>query len=344
MSLEKNSEYEKYKDMPNIKNKVHGKKINNGVIFLCSTLALTMFLTSSLGATSAEKEFNYTSEEIKIYIEENMNTLDDFMTSDAFYKTNNPNPLENKEIEMIIREKIILDSPQYMKTEQEKNEEKSLYSLFDEYCGYYGLDTAKVFALALNLTDGFESEKFLNGFVIGNTKFYQCDYAYPTVEAGAIAFIRDLYLEPENFGISLNDFSTGVYENCSSYECLVGKVADYCTLDKNTILAIMYLETGRFTSSAFEIYNNPAGIMLSTGLKRFETKEHGIIEAIYNLYFNYYKDNPKADLYEVGFKYCPPGGDNGTGENYMWPKLVGEIREEIKSDSSIFIEGTKKSY
>ncbi|MBQ8871718.1 MAG: glucosaminidase domain-containing protein [Bacilli bacterium] len=341
MSLEKNNKYEKYKDLPDIENKVEGKKVNGGLVFICSTLILSMFLTSSLSVNSNGKEFDYTSEEIKGYATENMTTLDEFLTSENFYKVENHIPMQKENIPKSLREQLFITPPPYMQSEEEK---KSIYSLFDEYCGYYGLDTAKVYALALHLTEGFTNEQFLDGFIIGNTKFYQTSQTYPTLEAGIIAFIRDVSLEPENFNISLNDFSTGVYEKCTSYECLVGEVSKYCTLDRSTILAIMYLETGRFTSTAFENYNNPAGIMLSTGLKRFESKEQGIIEAIYNLYMNYYKDDTNKDLYEVGLKYCPPGGDNGTDENYMWPKLVGEIKSEIEENPSIFIESKEKTY
>ena len=59
---------------------------------------------------------------------------------------------------------------------------------------------------------------------------------------------------------------------------------------------------------------------------------------------NSYQMCTKKDLYEVGLKYCPPGGDNGTGENYMWPKLVGEIKSEIEENPSIFIESKEKTY
>ena len=42
MSLEKNNKYEKYKDLPDIENKVEGKRVNGGLVFICSTLILSM--------------------------------------------------------------------------------------------------------------------------------------------------------------------------------------------------------------------------------------------------------------------------------------------------------------
>ena len=78
MSLEKNNKYEKYKDLPDIENKVEGKRVNGGLVFICSTLILSMFLTSSLSVNSNGREFDYTREEIKGYAEENMTTLDEF--------------------------------------------------------------------------------------------------------------------------------------------------------------------------------------------------------------------------------------------------------------------------
>lgn len=353
MRIIKDSIYKKYKDMPNLEKDRIAKKVDNGIIFICS-VALIMSLSGiKLNASNDINNPNIEAQQVTEQTEEKKGmSLKEFMSQADFFKvimSDNIRQEELPEASITPRPESLVGTPKEEVIEEPKEESsqvtnQEMYDFFHKYCGYYALDTDKVYALAISLTDNFKDEQFLKDYVIGDTTFYMNRYTYTSLEAGVIAFIRDLSLEPEKFGISLNEYSTGVYEECTTYECLVGEVADLCKIDKNEVLAIMYLETGRFTSNAFMNYNNPAGIMLSTGLKRFPSKEQGIIEATFNLELNYYRDNPNITLDEMGLKYCPPGPDNGTGENYMWPKLVKQIKNEIINDPSIFIEGERKSY
>ncbi len=230
-----------------------------------------------------------------------------------------------------------------MNFEITNSNDEQRYNIFNEYSGYYGLDTTAVYNLAKTLTSDFSETNYLSTYVIGNTTFYDNNRVYPNEEAGIIAFIRCLALSPENYGISANDIKTGVYTKYSgSYEQLTAKISDLLGVNRETMLAIMYHETGYFSSDSFIYKNNPAGIMKeSGGVKSFENKEAGIIEAIYNVYFRFYEDNKNISLEEIGTVYCPVGAPNDDGTNINWISGVGRIKEEIKNNLEVFENGEK---
>jgi len=230
-----------------------------------------------------------------------------------------------------------------MNFEITNSNEEQRYNIFNEYSGYYGLDTTAVYNLARTLTSDFRETNYLSNYVIGNTTFYNKKRIYPNEEAGIIAFIRCLALFPEDYGISANDIKTGIYSKYpGSYEQMTAKISDLLGVDKETMLAIMYHETGYFSSDSFIYRNNPAGIMIGNGaVKSFDNKEAGIIEAVYNVYFRFYEHDNNISLEEIGTVYCPVGAPNDDGTNINWISGVKQIKDEIENNSEIFKNNQK---
>lgn len=253
---------------------------------------------------------------------------------------------ENNSIPIDTSQENMAATPPEVKSnlEMTNSNDEQRYNIFNEYSGYYGLDTTVVYNLAKTLTSNFSEEAYLSNYAIGNTTFYNKKRVYPNEEAGIIAFVRCLALSPENYGISINDIKTGVYgEYPGSYEQMTAKISDLLGVNREIMLAIMYHETGYFSSEAFIYKNNPAGIMSESGtIKSFDNKEAGIIEAIYNVYFRFYENNNNISLEEMGGVYCPVGAANDDGTNINWISGVRHIKEEIESNFEIF-QNSKKN-
>lgn len=279
--------------------------------------------TENSSLTSAEQEkLDKIMQELKRIKDETQARVDEYYNSQEV-----TNELSN---DLLGQEKVALS-------------EEQRYYIFNEYCGYYGLDSIVVYKLGRTLTNEFSDANYINNYVIGNTTFYGKSRVYPNEEAGIIAFIRCLSLNPEDYNISSNDITNGVYNKFSgSYEQMTSKISDLLGVDKTTMLAIMYHETGYFSSDSFVYRNNPAGIMKGdSGVKSFDSKEAGIIESIYNFYFRFCENNKKISLEEIGNVYCPVGASNDDGTNINWLSGVSQIKQELESNLEIFEKNDK---
>lgn len=326
------------------------KKVAKGKIkVVLGSILLTVLLSP------AEYVHSATSNETRIEVEKEMNVDEDTKLELIMRNLNEIKEETNRQIEEIYEqgyasedeggtsinlsedEKIKLELIMSSLREQKDSYLMSYYDTFNKYCEIYGVNVDEAYALAEALTDNFTSDKFKDDFNIGNTTFYKISRKYPNAEAGIISYIRCLSTNPEEYGVTSEMMHTNTYQNCDcSYEAFTKEVCDIVGVDYNRMLAIMYQETGQFTSSAFINKNNPAGLMTSNGVKKFKTKEQGIVEAVLNVYFRFYQKN-KTSVEEMGRVYCPINAKNDpTGMNASWIPGVKKYEQYILSNPNLF--------
>lgn len=347
MKLEKKSKYISFNNLQQGKSKVIKKILFKGkVLIVLGGLLLTTSLTSKQYVYSAPSD---TTTDLSIDEENKLNQIMDNLNKirqetnrkiDQIH-SNSSNYVPDSEggtpIILTDEEKSKLELIMSNLSEQRSQYIIDYYDVFNKYCGFYGVDVDEAYALANTLTNNFSSESFQTTFNIGNTTFYQKTRTYPNIQSGIIAYIRCLALNPEEYGVSKELIKNKEAKNYNgSYEAFTKEVCDIIGVDSNRMLAIIYQETGELSSSAFNNKNNPAGLMTSNGVKKFYTKEQGIIESVFNVYFRFYQ-NKNCSIEDIGEVYCPIGAENDpTGMNASWVSGVRNYENNILSNPEVF--------
>lgn len=185
-----------------------------------------------------------------------------------------------------------------------------------EYSSYYNLDGDKVVEFARSVTNNYETP--LSEIYSGNS------VNSSTREGQAMMFVY--YLNRDSLSKSLGEYGlssdhfkvSGVMATMGSDQVLrsgltfsqfLGKVCDNLGMDKNYLLAISYLETGKNTSSLARYSNNFGGLRGRGEYYSYSSPEEGIIAFILNLksYEKYGLNSiyELSGIYTHGNKYNP---------------------------------------
>lgn len=203
--------------------------------------------------------------------------------------------------------------------------------LIKYYCEVYSLDYNLVYNTLYNLTEGFQSENYINNNMIGTNlmkgKNINCD----TKEFAILIAVRSIYYSSSNYGLSFNNINTGIeYYSDLSYEAQIAKASDVVGIDKLLAYSISRYETG-FSSNLFKNKNNPAGIRFSAEWASFPSKQAGFIElALEVLKYNL---NGKYTPAQIGVSYAPTSDPTNNG----WVNNVTNIYSQaLNFDHSVF--------
>jgi len=103
-------------------------------------------------------------------------------------------------------------------------------------------------------------------------------------------------------------------------------------IEYELLKAIATHETGHFRSRAWNELNNPGGIMSSKGLRRYNTKEQGVMEMA-RLLKLFYLDQGLTTIPQIQKKYAPLGADNDPNNiNSHWTRNVTSIYNRLKNE------------
>lgn len=208
------------------------------------------------------------------------------------------NALNGKELALKVQETIKNNIDDYLK----------------EYSIYYNLDGNKVVEFARNITENYN----INLNDVGGR------ITSDTVEGQAMMFVyylsrNQLSKSLSEYGLSSDYFKTNydmitLGENQTlrsglTFSQFLGKVCDNLGMDKNYLLSISYLETGKNTSGLALRSNNFGGLRGSGEYFTYESPEKGIIAFVVNLKgyekYNLTSIYELSGIYTHGNKYNP---------------------------------------
>ncbi len=191
-----------------------------------------------------------------------------------------------------------LADSEYLKSLNKLIEDRKKDNTIITYAEKYHLNIEKALEIAHNITNNYEDEYFKESNSIAPTAYRNRIGSYDSFEAGAIIFVRDLYIHPERYGTNANemiisnkvdlvDFTYGkplYLSNGLTFEQYYGHIADLFGVDKTTALAMAFHESGyptTGTSGLFLYNNNIGGIKCGTGCwASYPSMEAGIIAHI----------------------------------------------------------------
>lgn len=223
------------------------------------------------------------------------------------------------------------------KKQEELERQKKMDEMVEKYCSYFCLDTEKAVKIARKLTYDYAVD--LKDFV-GYTS-----YAIETEEMATMIFAYRLYgnnlnVSWEDLGVESDDlFVPGTYQPRESGEPLIvgngdtgsqflGEICDVLGLQKDYILAITLLETGRFNSPLCRLKNNLGGLrMPGVGYLKFPTPEAGIIAHCLNL--KGYEKFGFQSLEAMSMTYAPIYVGKEKVVNTVWVNNIRSIRLEV---------------
>lgn len=170
-------------------------------------------------------------------------------------------------------------------------DERMLDNTIIYYAKKFSLNADKALEIAHYYTNDYQSEQFNTTFVIGPESVQLEEGPFDNAETGIAYFIRRLYSTPSKYETtpeeigkvynvvkgSTNVDGTIYLDNGMTFEQYMGKICDLFDIDKETALAITYLESGYLSSTLFVSANNIGGQRDSTGWLRFPTLEAGVI-------------------------------------------------------------------
>lgn len=170
----------------------------------------------------------------------------------------------------------------------QENINTTIDNYLKEYSTYYNLDGNKVVEFARNITNNYAINlNEVGGRIKSNTN-----------EGQAMMFVY--YLSRDELSKSLNEYSTSksyfetekiktimdeneMLRSGLTFSQFLGKVCDNLGMDKNYLLSISYLETGKNTSGLSRRSNNFGGLRSSGEYFSYDTPEMGIIAYVINL-------------------------------------------------------------
>lgn len=224
-------------------------------------------------------------------------------------------------------------------------DERMLDNTVIYYAKKFSLNVDKTLELARYYTNDYKSEQFNTTFVIGPESVQLEEGPFNNAETGIAYFVRRLYSSPSKYGTTpeelgkvydivkpSNNIGGTIYlDNGMTFEQYMGKICDLFELDKETALAITYLESGYLSSRLFINANNIGGQRDSAGWLRFPTLEAGIIAhviTIKSLLAKYSIDiSSDEGILQLSSVYV--NGYYGTPVE-SWASKVIVLRDQIK--------------
>lgn len=226
------------------------------------------------------------------------------------------------------------------------NEYENIADLIYKYCNIYNLNSSIIYNKAVEVTNNFTSDSFLNNNRIDGTLVYRKERNFETVEQGILFFIRHVSQIPEDFNLThgqIKEFNSGLNND---FEQQVKNLCDVNNLEYEFLMAIIYSESGTdLSGSVFNNNNNPVGLYDSNSKKffYFETQEQGIIDSIACIKYKYIEDmnldknNILNDLDVIKSIHAPKDDEKDKENlNDNWTDNVEKIYYNLKLDNNYY--------
>lgn len=202
-------------------------------------------------------------------------------------------------------------------------------SYLREYASYYSLDSDKVVEFARSVTDNYSiSLNDVSGSVKSDTKEGQCMlFVYYLSRDKLSKPLKDYNLSKNSFKVGNKTTTMGKNQMLSSgltFSQFLGKVCDSLGVDKNYLLAISYLETGKNTSGLALRNNNFGGLRGNGEYFSYPSPEVGIIAFVLNL--KGYEKYNFSNIYELSGVYTH---GNKSNPSNTWVNSVRKYYNEI---------------
>lgn len=218
--------------------------------------------------------------------------------------------------------------------------------LIYKYCNIYNLNSSIIYNKALELTNNFTSESFLNYNRIDGTLVYKKERTFETKEQGILFFVRHVAQIPEDFNLTRDQIKLANNNLNNDFEEQVRNLCEVNNFEYEFLMAIIYSESGvDLSGSVFNDNNNPVGLYDSNSEQffYFETIDQGIIDSIACIKYKYIEDmnldrnNIFNDL-EVIKSIHAPKDDEKDKENLNdnWIDNVKEIYSNLKLDNNYY--------
>ena len=226
--------------------------------------------------------------------------------------------------------------------------------MIEYYAGLYNLNTTRAIEIARYYTDNYRSELYQTTHIISTPYYMPPAGNMTSEEAGIIFFVKDLYTYPERYGSSIPEIRLSevpqttrrydeagniIMSNGMTFEQYVGYISDLFGVDKATVLAISYHESGVKTSNLFQFSNNIGGHKGLNGWKKFISLEAGIIGHVISVRNIAIRAGGDITTYEglTAFSSIYVNGHLGNPSTY-WTDKVTYFRNEINSKDLFAIE------
>ena len=210
-----------------------------------------------------------------------------------------------------------------------------------EYSTYYNLDGDKVVEFARNITENYNINlSDVGGRITSDSTEGQAmmfvyylsrnQLSKPLSEYG----LSSSYFNSEYNMVTMNEDQT--LRSGLTFSQFLGKVCDNLGMDKNYLLSISYLETGKNTSGLALRSNNFGGLRGSGEYFTYESPEKGIIAFIVNL--KGYEKYNLTSIYELSGIYTH---GNKYNPSNTWVSSVYKYYDDIVNNPSEYflVEG-----
>ena len=220
-----------------------------------------------------------------------------------------------------------VDSPKLIRLD---SEDVNLITrdMIRKYCSIYQVSEDVVVNILEKLTNNYTSDEYLNDCNITGIVCKGKQVEPSSYEELLIYVVRNIKQDPGKFGLTYEQVNVNTgYISDSDYYKEIAYYSRLFGLDEALVAAIVNSECG-FDSNLFNVYNNPAGLRLSSGWWQFSTKEEGFIELCLEL-INYYNkiDVPRNQVdYDTLTKIRDIHAPLSDGNNY-W---LGNVTESYQ--------------
>ena len=237
---------------------------------------------------------------------------------------------ENERLSIIkpIHEISLLSNEQIVLNVHESSNE-NIDNYLKEYAEYYGLDSNKVISFARSITNDYTIDfNDVSGKITSDTlEGKSMLFVYYLSRDKLSKPLKDYDLSINYFKLTSNKTTMGkdqMLDNGLTFSQFLGKICDNLGVDKNYVLAISYLETGKNTSSLALKNNNFGGLRSSGSYFTYPSPEMGIIAMVLNLkgYEKYNFNN----IYELSGVYTH---GNKSNPSSTWVNKVNMYYNEI---------------
>ena len=325
------------------RNKMKKIIVRGMTVFMCTSSILNFFSQKNNDNTSSDKDNKY-----KIIKENNNEILSINITSATpTIDISSDTPTEIvKDVDLAVG--IISDDLINYNIDKEKvNYYNDIANLIYKYCDIYNLNPNVIYNKALELTNDFTSESFLNYNRVDGTLVYKKERNFDTREQGILFFVRHVSQIPEDFNLTYDQIKLTNNNNFNNdFEEQVRYLCNVNNFDYEFLMAIIYSESGTdLKGSIFNNNNNPVGLYDSNSevFFSFETMDQGIIDSIACIKYKYIEDmnldknNIFNDL-EVIKSIHAPKDDEKDKENLNdnWSDNVKKIYYNLKLDNNYY--------
>ena len=220
-----------------------------------------------------------------------------------------------------------VDSPKLIRLD---SEDVNLITrdMIRKYCSIYQVSEDVVVNILEKLTNNYTSDEYLNDCNITGIVCKGKQVEPSSYEELLIYVVRNIKQDPGKFGLTYEQVNVNTgYISDSDYYKEIAYYSRLFGLDEALVAAIVNSECG-FDSNLFNVYNNPAGLRLSSGWWQFSTKEEGFIELCLELIKYYNKiDVPRNQVdYDTLTKIRDIHAPLSDGNNY-W---LGNVTESYQ--------------